>query len=127
MVYLFLLELLIHRLGDPKCVVSEISGCSDMSVVIRYFMVSVRRTGTFLVYIYIRYLRKCAFPNDHGSPAFVSPTGRCPLTTGARHRGSTPTEGKVSVVSEHLFVGETKTANRVLQEIRTHFSRPVIG
>ena len=50
MVYLFLLELLIHRLGDPKCVVSEISGCSDMSVVIRYFMVSVRRTGTFLVY-----------------------------------------------------------------------------
>ena len=49
--YLFLLELLIHRLGDPKCVVSEISGCSDMSVVIRYFMVSVRRTGTFLVYI----------------------------------------------------------------------------
>ena len=53
MVYLFLLELLIHRLGDPKCVVSEISGCSDMSVVIRYFMVSVRRTGTFLVYIYI--------------------------------------------------------------------------
>ena len=53
MVYLFLLELFIHRLGDPKCVVSEISGCSDMSVVIRYFMVSVRRTGTFLVYIYI--------------------------------------------------------------------------
>ena len=53
MVYLFLLELLIHRLGDPKCVVSVISGCSDMSVVIRYFMVSVRRTGTFLVYIYI--------------------------------------------------------------------------
>ena len=52
MVYLFLLELLIHRLGDPKCAVSEISGCSDMSVVIRYFMVSVRRTGTFLVYIY---------------------------------------------------------------------------
>ena len=72
---------------------------------------------------YIKYLRKCAFPNDHGSPAFVSPTGRCPLTTG----GSTPTEGKASVVSEHLFVGETKTANRVLQEIRTHFSRPVIG
>ena len=53
MVYLFLLELLIHRLGDPKCVVSEIIGCSDMSVVIRYFMVSVRRTGTFLVYIYL--------------------------------------------------------------------------
>ena len=53
MVYLFLLELLIHRLGDPKCVVSEIIGCSDMSVVIRYFMVSVRRTGTFLVYIYM--------------------------------------------------------------------------
>ena len=53
MVYLFLLELLIHRLGDPKCVVSEISGCSDMYVVIRYFTVSVRRTGTFLVYIYI--------------------------------------------------------------------------
>ena len=50
MVYLFLLELLIHRLGDPKCVVSEISGCSDMYVVIRYFTVSVRRTGTFLVY-----------------------------------------------------------------------------
>ena len=56
MVYLFLLELLIHRLGDPKCVVSEISGCSDMYVVIRYFTVSVRRTGTFLVYIYI-YMR----------------------------------------------------------------------
>ena len=49
MVYLFLLELLIHRLGDPKCVVSEISGCSDMYVVIRYVTVSVRRTGTFLV------------------------------------------------------------------------------
>ena len=49
---MFLLELLIHRLGDPKCVVSEISGCSDMSVAIRYFMVSVRRTGTFLVYVY---------------------------------------------------------------------------
>ena len=48
MVYLFLLELLIHRLGDPKCVV----WCSDMSVVIRYFMVSVRRTGTFLVILY---------------------------------------------------------------------------
>ena len=45
----FFLKLLIHRLGDPKCVVSEISGCSDMSVVIRYFTVSVRRTGTFLV------------------------------------------------------------------------------
>ena len=58
MVYLFLLELLIHRLGDPKCVVSEISGCSDMSVVIRYFTVSVRRTGTFLVYIYI-YIPVC--------------------------------------------------------------------
>ena len=49
----FFPESLIHRLGDPKCVVPEISGCSDMSVVIRYFMVSVRRTGTFLVYIYI--------------------------------------------------------------------------
>ena len=48
MVYLFLLELLIHRLGDPKCVVSGISGCSDMFVSIRHFIVSVRRTGTFL-------------------------------------------------------------------------------
>ena len=51
---------------------------------------------------------------------------------------------QASVVSEHLFVGETKTANRVLREIRTHcdwlkgaghatspitlhFSRPLIG
>ena len=34
---------------------------------------------------------------------------------------------KKSVYSEHLCVGETKTANRVLQEKRTHFSRPVIG
>ena len=42
-------------------------------------------------------------------------------------QNSTPTEDKASGVSEHLCVGETKTANRVLQEIRTHFSRPVIG
>ena len=48
------------------------------------------------------------------------------ILRGPDHRGSTP-EGKASVVSEHLCVGETKTANRVLQEIRTHFSRPVIG
>ena len=53
MVYLLFLELLIHRLGDPKCVVSGISGCSHMFVIIRHFIVSVRRTGTFLVYIYI--------------------------------------------------------------------------
>ena len=45
--------LLIHKLGDPKCMVSGISGCSDMFVIIRHFRVSVRRTGTFLVYIYI--------------------------------------------------------------------------
>ena len=45
--------LLIHRLGDPKCVVSGISRCSDMFVIIRHFRVSVRRTGTFLVYIYM--------------------------------------------------------------------------
>ena len=43
--------LLIHRLGNPKCVVSGISGYSDMFVIIRHFRVSVRRTGTFLVYI----------------------------------------------------------------------------
>ena len=53
MVYLFakLLELLIHRLGGRRCVVLRISGCSDMFVKIRNSMVSVRRTGTFLVYI----------------------------------------------------------------------------
>ena len=61
---LFLLELLIHRLGDPKCVVSGISGCSDMSVVIRYFMVPVRRTGTFLVYIYMSCTRSRSVPID---------------------------------------------------------------
>ena len=33
--------------------------------------------------MYIRYLRRYAFPNDHGSPAFGSPTDRCQLTTGA--------------------------------------------
>ena len=32
-----------------------------------------------------------------------------------------------SVFSEHLCVGETKTAKRVLQEKRTHLSKPVIG
>ena len=32
-----------------------------------------------------------------------------------------------SVFREHLCVGKTKTANRVLQEKRTHFSRGVIG
>ena len=69
MVYLFLLELLIHRLGDPKCVVSEISGCSDMSVVIRYFMVSVRRTGTFLVYIYMYIYRP--IPASHCNTMIV--------------------------------------------------------
>ena len=45
--------LLIHKLGDPKYKVSGISGCSDMFVIIRHFRVSVRRTGTFLVYIYL--------------------------------------------------------------------------
>ena len=44
--------LLIHKLGDPKCMVSGISGCSDMFVIIRHFRVSVRRTGTFLVFGY---------------------------------------------------------------------------
>ena len=58
MEYLLFLELLIHRLGDPKCVVSGISGCSHMFVIIRHFIVSVRRTGTFLVYIYIYIIRE---------------------------------------------------------------------
>ena len=49
--YTFFSLLLIHKLGDPKCKVSGISGCSDMFVIIRHFRVSVRRTGTFLVYI----------------------------------------------------------------------------
>ena len=48
--YVFFPLLLIHKLGDPKCMVSGISGCSDMFVIIRHFRVSVRRTGTFLVY-----------------------------------------------------------------------------
>ena len=52
MIYLIaqLLELLIHRLSDPKYVVSEISECSYMLAIVRNSMVSVRRTGTFLVY-----------------------------------------------------------------------------
>ena len=55
MVCLFakLLELVIHRVGGPQYVVLLISGCSDMFVIVRNSMVSVRRTGTFLVYIYI--------------------------------------------------------------------------
>ena len=89
------------------------------------FAVTVRRTGTFFsiyiyiyIYIYIRYLRKCAFPSDHRRFTYFCFTHRKVSTD---HRGSTPSEGKASVVSEHLCVGETKTANRVLQEIRTHF------
>ena len=46
------LELLIHMLGSPKCVVARISGCPDIFDVKRNFVVTVRRTGTFLVYIY---------------------------------------------------------------------------
>ena len=46
------LKLLIHRLGSPKCVVARISGCPDFFDVKRNFVVTVRRTGTFLVYIY---------------------------------------------------------------------------
>ena len=46
------LELLIHRLGSPKCVVARISGCPDIFDVKRNFMVTVRRTGTFLVSLY---------------------------------------------------------------------------
>ena len=49
------LELLIHRLGSPKCVVARISGCPDIFDVKRNFVVTVRRTGTFLV-IYKRHL-----------------------------------------------------------------------
>ena len=51
MVYLFakLLELLLHWLGGHRRVVLRISGCSDMFAIIRNSMVSVRRTGTFLV------------------------------------------------------------------------------
>ena len=45
------LEFLIHRLGSPKCVVARISGCPDIFDVKRNFVVAVRRTGTFLVYI----------------------------------------------------------------------------
>ena len=47
------LELLIHMLGSPKCVVARISGCPDIFDVKRHFVVTVRRTGTFLVYIYL--------------------------------------------------------------------------
>ena len=43
------LELLIHRLGRPKCVVAGISGCSDFFAIRRNFMVNVHRAGTFLV------------------------------------------------------------------------------
>ena len=52
MAYMFTkpLELLIHRLGSPKCVVARISGCPDIFDVKRNFVVTVRRTGTFLVY-----------------------------------------------------------------------------
>ena len=55
MAYMFTkpLELLIHRLGSPKCVVARISGCPDIFDVKRNFVVTVRRTGTFLVYIYV--------------------------------------------------------------------------
>ena len=51
MVYLFakLPELLIHRLGGPQFVVLRKSGCFDIFVIIKNSMVSVRRTGTFLV------------------------------------------------------------------------------
>ena len=52
MVYLFakLPELLIQRLGGSQFVVLRISGWFDMFVIIKNSMVSVRRTGTFLVY-----------------------------------------------------------------------------
>ena len=55
MAYMFTkpLELLIHRLGSPKCVVARISGCPDIFDVKRNFVVTVRRTVTFLVYIYV--------------------------------------------------------------------------
>ena len=55
MAYMFTkpLELLIHRLGSPKCVVARISGCPDIFDVKINFLVTVRRTGTFLVYIYM--------------------------------------------------------------------------
>ena len=51
MVYLFSkpLELLIHRLGTPKCVVAGIFGCSEMFAIKRNFMVTVHWMGTFLV------------------------------------------------------------------------------
>ena len=43
-----IIELLIYTYikGGPKCLVSGISGCPDMFVSIRNFVVSVRRTGT---------------------------------------------------------------------------------
>ena len=52
MAYMFAkpLELLMHMLGSPKCVVARISGCPDMFDVKRNFMVTVLRTGTFLVF-----------------------------------------------------------------------------
>ena len=59
MAYMFTkpLELLIHRLGSPKCAVARISGCPDIFDVRRNFVVTVRRMGTFLVYIHI-YIHK---------------------------------------------------------------------
>ena len=42
------LELLIHRLGSPKCVVARISGCPDIFDIKINFVVTVR---TFLVHI----------------------------------------------------------------------------
>ena len=53
MVYLYakLLELLIHRLGGPQCVVLRISGCTDMFVIIRNSMVFRPQDGYFGDYI----------------------------------------------------------------------------
>ena len=52
MAYMFTkpLESLIHRLGSPKCVVARISGYPDIFDVKRNFVVTVRRTGTVLVW-----------------------------------------------------------------------------
>ena len=58
LVYVFakILELLIHRLGSPKCVFAGISGCSDIFCHLQKFhMVIIRWTGTFRVkYIFIK-------------------------------------------------------------------------
>ena len=65
MAYLFAnpLELLIHMLGSSKCVVAGISGSSHILAIERNFTVTVSRTGTFLVSIYLHNIKQCQTPD----------------------------------------------------------------